>query len=104
MTMGSLGTAVRQSWPYALISGGTALAVFLALPSQSLPNKYLQGDSSVGPGYAGAALLAASFGVLLVLLTWAGRDGREPPWRHLAVPPALTVLILTVLISGGGAR
>jgi len=104
MTAGSFGAAVRQGWPYALISGATALAAFLALPAQSLPNKYLQGDSSVGPLYAGAALLAASLGVLIVLLTWGGRGGREQPWRHLAVPPVLVVLILTVLISCGGAR
>jgi hypothetical protein len=101
MTKEGFGVAVRQGWPYAVISGCTALAAFLALPAQSLPNKYLQGDSSVGPPYAGAALLVASFGVLTVLVT---RSGREQPWRHLAVPPVLLVLILTVLISCGGAR
>jgi hypothetical protein len=104
MTARSLGVAVWQGWPYALISGGVALAAFLALPAQSLPDKYLQGDSSVGPSYAGVALLAASLGVLTVLRTWGGRGGRKQPWRHLAVPPVLVVLTLTVLISSGGAR
>lgn len=104
MAKEGFGVAVRQGWPYAVISGGTALAAFLALPAQSLPNKYLQGDSSVGPPYAGAALVVASFGVLTVLVTRGGRVGREQPWRHLAVPPMLLVLILTVLISCGGAR
>lgn len=104
MTRGSFGTAVRQGWPFAVISGGTALAAFLALPAQSLPDKYLQGDSSVGPVYAGAALLVASLGILIVLVTWGGRGGREQPWRHLIVPPVLLALILTVLISCGGAR
>jgi hypothetical protein len=104
MTGEALGAAIRQSWPYALISGGTVLTAFLALPAQSLPNKYLDGDVNLLVPYAGCSVLVASLGVLIVLQFWSGRGGSRPPWRHLAVPPVLALLIPSVLALCGGAR
>jgi hypothetical protein len=93
-----------ETWPYALVSGGTALAAFLALPPQSLPHKYLDGDVNLLIPYGGLSLVAAGLGVLVALLVWGRRGGRTPPWRHLAVPPVLVVLVPLVLAMCGGAR
>jgi hypothetical protein len=103
MTLGAWSGAVGQAWPYAVISGGTALVTFLRLPAQSLPGKYLQGDESWGLAYAICGALAASLAILIVLLV-RGRRGGERPLRHLAVPPILALLIPLVLILSGAAR
>jgi hypothetical protein len=95
--------ALRQAWPYALISAGTAVITFLQLPPQSLPGKYLQGDEYLWPVYAGCGALAANLAILAVLLL-RGRHGGERPLRHLAVPPVLALLIPLVLLLSGAAR
>jgi hypothetical protein len=102
--VGTLRAAVRQSWPYALISGVTALVAFLALPPQSLPHKYHDGDVNLLIPYGVRSVLAAGFAILVVLLTWGRRGGRAAHWRHLAVPPVLVVLIPVGLAVCGGAR
>ena len=103
MTVRPGSGTIRQAWPYALISGGTALVTFLRLPPQSLPGKYLQGDEYWGPAYAIVGALAASLAILTVILV-RGRRGGDRPLRHLAVPPALALLIPLVLIVSGAAR
>jgi hypothetical protein len=88
----------------ALISGGTALCAFRALPPQSLPGKYAVGDLNLLIPYAGVSLLAATAGILLVLAARGRPPGRPRAWRHLAVPPALTVLVPVALAVCGGNR
>jgi hypothetical protein len=103
MTVRPWSGAIRQAWPYALISGGTALVAFFRLPPQSLPGKYLQGDEYWGLAYAICGALAASLAILTLLIV-RGRRGGERPLRHLAVPPVLALLIPLVLILSGAAR
>jgi hypothetical protein len=93
-----------RAWPYASISGATALIAFLALPAQSLPGKYLDGDVNLLIPYGLGSALAAGFAILLVLLTWGRRGEAGPPWRHLAVPPLMVILAPIVLAVCGGAR
>jgi hypothetical protein len=92
------------TWPYAAISGPAVLAAFLALPPQSLPGKYLDGDINLLIPYGVTVLAGASLGLLLALITWGRRGGARPPWGHLAVPPLLVVGVPAVLAVAGGAR
>ncbi|MEV6491186.1 hypothetical protein AB0M20_21620 [Actinoplanes sp. NPDC051633] len=101
--MGELRAAGRRAWPFAAITGGTALAAFLALPAQSLPDKYAAGDANLLFPYAFVALLTAGSGVVAVTL-WRGRAGADRRWRHLPVPLALSILVPAVLAACGGAR
>jgi hydrogenase/urease accessory protein HupE len=92
--------AIRRAWPFALISGSTALFAFLALPSQSLPHQYARGDMVLFLPYVGCGMLAAGFGISVVLLL------HRPPRRrrHLPVPFVLAPLLPIVVGMCGGNR